>query len=63
MNISESAAHMAVSGTVEEIRKLTMTNCPQATIVDVTKPPITAPRTPPVELPNTPAVAPWKNSN
>src|SRR5690606_34867936 len=62
MNISESAAHIAVSGIVSEIKNLTMINCPQATTVDVINPANNAPRTPPVALPNTPAVAAWKNN-
>lgn len=60
INISESAAHIAVSGTVVLIKKVTIIYCPQATTVAVKNPPIKAPLTPPVELPNTPATAPWK---
>lgn len=54
INISESAAHIAVSGTVVLIKKVTIIYCPQATTVAVKNPPIKAPLTPPVELPNTP---------
>src|SRR5699024_661222 len=61
MNMSESAAHIAVSGIVSDSSILTMTYWPQATTVAVVNPPMTAPLAPPVELPNTPAVAPWKN--
>lgn len=62
MNMSLSPAHMAVSGMVELIKKVTIIYWPQATTVAVTNPAIRAPLTPPVALPNTPAVAEWKKS-
>lgn len=40
INISESAAHIAVSGTVVLIKKVTIIYCPQATTVAVKNPPI-----------------------
>ena len=61
INISESAAHIAVSGIVCVIRKVTIKYCPIATIVAVMKPAITAPLIPPVELTNTHEVVEWKN--